>query len=84
MLFQSQVLPTEKKPEKARFCLAFFDLQKKPKVFKKIQNFKIWLQKSQIGNPVQQSRATKRLPPHYKVNLCRFVAMLLLRNKDQQ
>jgi len=25
--------------------------QKKRKVFKKRQNFKIWLQKSQIGNP---------------------------------
>ena len=32
---------------------------------------------------VQQSHATKRLLPSYKVNLCRFVAMLLLRNKDQ-
>jgi len=28
--FRSQAFPTEKKPEKARFCLAFFDLQKKP------------------------------------------------------
>jgi len=33
---------------------------------------------------VQQSHATKRLPPLYKLNLCRFVAMLLLRNIDQQ
>jgi len=33
---------------------------------------------------VQQSHATKRLPPQYEVNLCRFVAILLLRNKDQQ
>ena len=38
-------------PVKVRFCLDFFDLQKKPKVFKKSQNFKIWLQKSQIGKP---------------------------------
>jgi len=52
MFFRSQAFPTEKKPEKARFCLAFFDLQKKPKVFKISQNFKIWLQKSQIGTPV--------------------------------
>jgi len=37
--------------KKARFSLAFFDFQKKPKVFKKSQNFKIWLQKCQIGNP---------------------------------
>jgi len=33
---------------------------------------------------VQQSHATKRLLPQYKVNLCRFVTMLLLRNIDQQ
>ena len=32
---------------------------------------------------VQQSHATKRLSPNYKANLCKFVAMLLLRNKDQ-
>ena len=32
---------------------------------------------------VQQSNATKRLPPKYKVNLCRFAAMLLLRNKNE-
>ena len=51
MFFQSQAFPPEKKPEKAKFCLAFFDFQKKPKVFKKSQNIKIWLQKSQIGNP---------------------------------
>jgi len=50
MFFQSQAFPTEKNPEKARFCLAFFEFQKKPKVFKKSQNFKIWLQKSQIGD----------------------------------
>ena len=35
LFFQSQAFPTENKP----------------KVFKKSQNFKIWLQKSQIGNP---------------------------------
>jgi len=46
MFFQSQAFPTAKRPEKARFCLAFFE-----KVFTKSQNFKIWLQKSQIGNP---------------------------------
>jgi len=51
MFFQSQVLPTEKKPEKARFCLAFFCKQKKAKSVKKSQNFKIWLQKSQTVNP---------------------------------
>jgi len=33
---------------------------------------------------VQQPHAAKRQPPKYKVNLCRFGAMLLLRNKDQQ
>jgi len=35
--------------KKARFCLAFFDFQKKPEVFKKSQNLKIWLHKNQIG-----------------------------------
>jgi len=30
------------------------------------------------------SHATKSLLPQYKVNLYRFVAMLLLRNEDQQ
>jgi len=34
---------------------------------------------------VQQSHGTKRLlPPQYKAKFWRFVAMLLLRNKDQQ
>ena len=33
---------------------------------------------------VQQSHATKRLLPLFKVKLCRFVATVLLRNKDQQ
>jgi len=33
---------------------------------------------------VHQSHATKPRLPQYKVNLCRFVVMLLLRNKDQQ
>jgi len=35
MFFQNQVLPTEIKPEKVRFCLAFLICKKKPKVFKK-------------------------------------------------
>jgi len=33
---------------------------------------------------VQQSHVTKRLLTQYKVNLCRFLAMLLLHNEDQQ
>ena len=33
---------------------------------------------------IQQSHATKRLLPPYKVNVWKFVAMSLLRNKDQQ
>jgi len=33
---------------------------------------------------VQQYHATKPLLPEYKVNLCRFVAKLLLCNEDQQ
>ena len=40
MFCQSQTYPTENKP--------FFYFQKKS------QNFKIWLQKSQIGNPTTQ------------------------------
>ena len=37
--------------EKSQVLSGFFDFQKKPKAFKKSQNFKIWLKKSQIGNP---------------------------------
>ena len=51
MFFQSQAFPTEKILENAWYCLAFFDFQKKPEVFKKSQNFTIWLQRNQIGNP---------------------------------
>jgi len=51
VFFQSQAFPTEKYPGKNRFCLALFYFHKKLKVFKKRQYFKIWLQKSQIGNP---------------------------------
>jgi len=57
MFFQRQAFLTEKKPESARFCLAFFDFQKKPKVLKKSQNFKSWLQTNQIGNPASAYRA---------------------------
>jgi len=46
MFFQSQAL----RLKKSQICLAFFDIQKKLKAFKKSQNFKIWLQKSQIGD----------------------------------
>jgi len=51
MFFQRQTFPTEKSQKKLDFFLAFFDFRKKPKVFKKSQNFNIWLPKSQIGNP---------------------------------
>jgi len=37
-----------------RFYLASFDFQKKPKVLIKSQNFKIWLEKGQIGNLAMQ------------------------------
>jgi len=47
MFFPSQAFPTEKsKKEKARFLLVFL-------IFKKSLNFKIWLQKCQIGNPAR-------------------------------
>jgi len=41
---------SQKKPDFSGF--SYF--KKKPKVFIKSQNFKIWLQKSQIGNPATQ------------------------------
>jgi len=46
--------------------------QKKPKSFKKIQNFKIWLQNSQIGNPVDKifNQCTRVRDDHYPV--CRL------------
>jgi len=50
MIFQNQAFPTEKRQKKPDFVWLFY-FQKNPKVFKKSQNFKIWLQKSQIGNP---------------------------------
>jgi len=53
MFCQSQAYPTENKPEKARFFWVFL-FRKKPKVLKKSQNYKIRLQKSQIGNPATQ------------------------------
>jgi len=52
MFFQSQALPTEKRPEKKRILSGFFLFPKKTKAFKKSQKLKIWIQKSQIGNPV--------------------------------
>jgi len=51
MFFQSQVFPTEKGQKKPDFVWLFLISKKKPKVFKKSQDLKIWLQKSQIGNP---------------------------------
>jgi len=48
MFFQIQAFPTKKK-------------QKKPKVLKKSQNFKIWLQKSKISNPALNSLPRKNL-----------------------
>jgi len=53
MFCQSQSYTTENKPENARFFWLFL-FPKKPKVFKNSQNFKIWLQKNQIGNPATQ------------------------------
>jgi len=50
MFFQSLAFSTEKKPN----FVWLFDFQKKLKVFKRSQNLKFWLQKSQIGNPDQQ------------------------------
>jgi len=52
MFCESKAYPAENKPEKARFfCLFYFQ---KNKGVQKKQIFKIWLQKSQIGNPATQ------------------------------
>jgi len=47
MFCQSQAFPIIKI---ARLCLAFH-ISKKAKCVEKSQNFKTWLQESQIGNP---------------------------------
>jgi len=52
MFCQSQAYPTENMPEKIYFS-GFF-ISKKSQSDQKCQNFKIWLQKSQIGNPATQ------------------------------
>jgi len=72
MFCQSQAYPTENEPEKSREARFFwlFYFQKKPKVFKKSQNFKIWLQKSQIGNPATQEL---RMRIKYARNLSNFL-----------
>jgi len=57
MFCQSQAYPTENKPDFS----SFFYFQKNPKAFKKARDFKIWLQKNQIGNP-----ATQELRMHIK------------------
>jgi len=44
MFCQSQAFPTDKN-RKFQICL-FFYFEKKPKVFKKKHNFKIWIKKS--------------------------------------
>jgi len=60
MFFRIQVFPTEKKPD---FVWIFY-FQKKLKVFKKSQNFKIWLQKRQIGNPIlEMAPKVNKCPP---------------------
>jgi len=46
MFCQSQAFPTEKKPDFVELFLNF----KKAKCVEKSQNFKIWLQVSQIGS----------------------------------
>ena len=48
--------------KKIQILSGIFWIPKKPKVFEKSQKFKIWLQKSQIGNP-----GAKRDPtPHWE------------------
>jgi len=50
MFCQSQAFPTEKKTEKKQILSVFVFFSIKSKYVKK-KNFKIWLQKRQIGNP---------------------------------
>jgi len=53
MFFQSQAFLTEKSQKKPHLVWLFL-FPKKTKGVQKSQNFKIWLQKIQIGNPAQQ------------------------------
>jgi len=68
MFCQSQTYPNENKPENQVF-LAFF-ISKQAKDVEKSQSFKIWLQKSQIGNPATQEL---RMRVKYAKNLSIFV-----------
>jgi len=45
MFYQSQVYPTENKPDFSDFFIS----KNKQKVFKKSQNFTIWLQKAKLA-----------------------------------
>jgi len=58
MFFQSQAFPTGKQPEKARFCLAFFDFQKKPKVFKKARILKSGFKKATLATLIMAVRTS--------------------------
>jgi len=58
----------------------FFDFQKQPKVFKKAsQNCKIWLQKSQIGNPGSRHYKTDTCESHKITNIAKIAKARLLR-----
>jgi len=57
LFLQSQGFPTEKNPEKARFCLSFSDFRKKPKVFKKARISKSGFKKAKLAT-LAQTQAT--------------------------
>jgi len=49
MFCQSQAIPPEKYPEKARFCLAVFDFQKKPSALKRARISKSGFKKAKLA-----------------------------------
>jgi len=59
MFFQTKAFLTKKSQKKR-----FFYFQRKLKVLKKSQNFKIWLQKTQIGNPAKRRAGRIGLEDH--------------------
>jgi len=58
MFFQSQAFPTEKKPEKARFCLAFFNFQKSQRCSKQARIFKSGFKKATLATLIMAVRTS--------------------------
>jgi len=77
MFFQRQAFLTEKKPESARFCLAFFDFQKKPKVLKKARISKAGFKQTKLAT-LHLLTAPKRTSEYYVMK--RFVGTVAQRS----